>query len=282
MQRAFMKSPAKINLGLNILKKRDDGFHDIESIMYQLGLTDTITFEKAAVLSLHSNEMSLTIEIENNLIIRAVRALEAKSGKTVTPEIELEKIIPMGAGLGGGSSNAAITLTALNELYELGIGEKDILEMASSLGSDVPFFTKHTPAYATSRGEVLERFNFILPYSVLLVNPGIHVATPWAYKNVIPAFPKHSLAGWVKSKSKNISELLPLLKNDFETPVFAAFPAIAAIKQTLLNNGAIFALMSGSGSSVFALFDDPMVAKAAENLYQQKYFTYLEFPDLPL
>ncbi len=279
MHRVFMRSPAKINLGLNVIRKRDDGFHDIETIMYQLGLGDNIVFEKADILSIHSNEYSLTTDLANNLIIKAVRALEAQCGRKLTPKIELEKIIPMGAGLGGGSSNAAITLIALNEIYELGIDEKVISELAASLGSDVPFFTKHEPAFATSRGEVLERFSFSLPYSILLVNPGIHVATPWAYKNVVPAIPENPLADRVKSKLKNIADLLPVLKNDFEAPVFAAFPEIASIKQTLLTKGAVFSLMSGSGSTVFALFDDVDNATAAENIYREKHFTYLEFQD---
>ncbi len=274
-----MKSPAKINLGLNILRKRDDGFHDIESIMYQLGLTDTLIFEKTDTFSFSTENLELSSDISNNLIVRAVRKLEEITGKHLDIKITLEKNIPMGAGLGGGSSNAAITLTALNELFGLDLTDAVLLRLAGHLGSDVPFFIKPAPAYATSRGEVLKRFAFELPYSIVLVNPGIHVSTPWAYKNVTPSMPETPLREWIEKGTFNAEELLGYLKNDFEIPVFTAFPEIKTIKEKLLQSGAIFALMSGSGSSVFALFDDPQKAEDAFTKFNKNYFTYIEVPE---
>jgi 4-diphosphocytidyl-2-C-methyl-D-erythritol kinase len=194
-----MKSPAKINLGLNILRKRDDGYHDIESIMYQIGLNDTLIFEKTEGFAFATQSVELSADPTNNLIVKAVRKLENYCGKRLMISIELEKHIPMGAGLGGGSSNAAITLTALNELFGLSLPDKTIFRLAAELGSDVPFFVKPAPAYATSRGEILQRFAFDLPFHILVVNPGIHVSTVWAYKNVTPSMPERPLSAWLKS-----------------------------------------------------------------------------------
>lgn len=279
MRRAYMRSPAKINLGLNIVRKRDDGYHDIESIMYQLGLTDTIIFEKTEKFTFSTENLELSSDIANNLIVRAVRKLEEVTGKRLAITITLEKNIPMGAGLGGGSSNAAITLTALNELFGLNLTDSALLRLAAELGSDVPFFIKPAPAYATSRGEVLKRFSFELPYSILLVNPGIHVSTPWAYKNVTPTLPEKPLSDWVQKGTYNAEELLPYLKNDFEEPVFRAFPEIKKIKDELLACGAVFSLMSGSGSSVYALFNDHQKAETAFDKFNENYFTYIEVPE---
>lgn len=271
-----MKSPAKINLGLNILRKRDDGYHDIESIMYQVGLTDTLIFEKTDRFSFSTTNAALSEDVAGNLVVRAVRKLEDYCGKKLSVSIELEKLIPMGAGLGGGSSNAAVTLTALNELLGLGLSDAVLLRVASELGSDVPFFIKPAPAFATSRGEVLQRFAFDLPFHILIVNPGIHVATAWAYKNVTPALPEKPLSGWLAGSARDPRDLLGYLKNDFEIPVFSAFPEIRQLKEALLSAGAVFSLMSGSGSSVFALFDDADKAFAAKAKLPAHYFSYLE------
>lgn len=279
MRRAYMKSPAKINLGLNILRKREDNFHDIESIMYQIGLNDTLIFEKTDAFAFSTQNLELSADPANNLIVKAVHKLEHYCGKKLMISIELEKNIPMGAGLGGGSSNAAITLTALNELFGLSLPDQVLLKLAAELGSDIPFFIKPAPAYATSRGEVMQRFAFELPFHILVVNPGIHVSTPWAYKNVAPAIPEKPLSAWMKSEARDPYDLLSYLKNDFEIPVFSAFPEIRIIKEELLSSGAIFALMSGSGSSVFGLFEDATKAETARDKFLETHFTFLEIVD---
>ncbi len=280
MKRAFMKSPAKINLGLNILNKREDGFHNIETISYQIQLCDNITFEKnEETFSFTANSEALTSDIEGNLIIKALRLVEAHIGKKLSLQIDLQKNIPIGAGLGGGSSNAAITLIALNELFSLEMNDATLDAFAAKLGSDVNMFLKHFSSYATGRGEVVRQINIDMPYTILLINPGIHVSTPWAYKNCVPSVPEVPLEYFIINNTISIKSVLPFLKNDFENNVFAAFPEIRNIKNSLLEQGAVFAQMSGSGSSVFGLFDSSVDAERTMESFPEEYFSYIEFPE---
>jgi 4-diphosphocytidyl-2-C-methyl-D-erythritol kinase len=276
MKRVIIKSCCKINLGLRVVNKRADGFHDIETIFYPLRLCDIITFDKDEPFSFTTQNTLLQEENESNLIVKSVRALEKLSGRKLNVAINLEKNIPIGAGLGGGSSDAASTLLSLNELFLLNIPKTELEKAALQLGSDVPYFFKITPAYATGRGEKLTHIDFELRKHILLINPGIHISTKWAYESLPQNFSNSYIWTEVAKDPGKILEMLPSFVNDFETSVFEKHPVIGDIKKTLLRFGASFALMSGSGSSVFGLFDDYEQAHYAQKHYKDTYFTYLE------
>ena len=247
---------AKINLGLRILRKRADGFHDLESAFLPVGLTDIL--EMVPVPEGHpdtSERLTLTgIQLDtnqDNLCIRALRLLKEKHG--IPPvNMHLHKRIPTGSGLGGGSSDAAFTLKALNEMFSLGLDVPVLQEHATQLGSDCPFFLLNRPSLATGRGEVLEPLPLDLSgYTLVLAQAGISINTAMAYKMIRPT-----------PKGLPIKEVLKLapeewkgrLVNHFEYPVFEKYPEIRGIKQALYEAGAIYASMTGSGSAVFGLF----------------------------
>lgn len=280
MKKIIIKSLSKINFGLNIVGKRDDGFHNIETIFYPLNLCDIITFEKSDKLELTSTSGTLNNEaLENNLIIKAVRLLENTTGKKINARIHLEKNIPLGAGLGGGSSNAASTLASLKEMFNLRINKDKLHELASQLGSDVPFFLKPIPSYAESRGEKLTPVEFEINKHILLINPGIHIPTKWAYSKIKPKPSPFKLSGLNKIQIDDFSTLIGKVRNDFEEVVFTEYPVIKKLKEELYNAGAKFVLMSGSGSSVFALFNNIDSLNKADSYYKEKFFTYTEISE---
>jgi len=275
MNKIVIKSPAKINFGLNIVSKREDGFHNIGTIFYPIELHDVLTFKKAGQLSFTSNN-ELIQNDENNLVIKAVRLVEQLVNRKLTVSIELEKNIPIGAGLGGGSSNAAQTLLSINEFFDLQIKEVVLKELALQLGSDVPFFLHPASAFASSRGELLSPIDFEITKPLLLVNPGIHISTQWAYKNIVPQKPECSLSSLNLHAVQNFSSLNGKVTNDFEKVAFAAYPILAEIKKALFDFKAEFALMSGSGSTMFGIFPHYDLALAAQQYFSKKYFTYLQ------
>ena len=273
MTRIEIKSPCKINFGLNIVSKRSDGFHNIETIFYPINLFDVIVFEISNNFSFSCNIESLE---ENNIITKAVRLIEEEKKIKLPVAIHLEKRIPFGAGLGGGSSNAASTLLSLNELFQLNMSNEIVKSNALKLGSDVPFFLKPFPSFGKSRGEVLTEINFVIKKPLLIINPGINVATKWAYENIIPRRPDFNLIELNNNGFSDYSQLNHLVVNDFENIVFSKFPEIKNIKNEIQNFGAEFSLMSGSGSSVFGIFNDVEKAEIAQDYFSQKYFTHLE------
>jgi 4-diphosphocytidyl-2-C-methyl-D-erythritol kinase len=275
MKKIVTKSPAKINFGLNVVSKRDDGFHDIETIFYPIELHDVLTFEKAERFSFTCNDKSIHND-ENNLVIKSVRLIELLVKKEITVSITLEKNIPIGAGLGGGSSNAAHTLLSINELFALQISEKTFKGFALQLGSDVPFFLHPVPSFATSRGEILSPINFEIAKPILLVNPGIHISTKWAYQNITPKEPEFSLSSLHSNSFQNISFLNGKIVNDFEEVAFTIHPQLAEIKKNMFEFKAEFALMSGSGSTMFGIFPDDYSAQIALKYFSKNYFTYLQ------
>ncbi len=264
-----VKSPAKINMGLYVLNKRSDGYHNIETIFYPIKAHDEL---KIKLQPSRKNEIlvkttpKLGIDDKNNICYRAVRLFfdEFKIKDKYMVEINIRKRIPIGAGLGGGSSNAAAVIKLLAEY--LGVKNKPRLnKLALNLGSDVPFFMLGKPAYATSRGEKLTPLpKFKINYKILIVNPGIHVSTKWAYgrlnsKNQI-VNSKKGKGRRQKAKKLNKIKTFSLkdaakYKNDFEEVVFKKYPEIKRIKDRMYKEGAAFSLMSGSGSSVFGLFE---------------------------
>jgi 4-diphosphocytidyl-2-C-methyl-D-erythritol kinase len=245
---------AKINLGLNVVERRPDGYHNIETVFYPIGLTDVLEVEPSETCSdysFSSSGIQLDGDPEDNLIVRAYHLL--RSGyEFPAVDISLVKQIPFGAGLGGGSSDAAFMLKALNELFELKITPRRMEKLAAMLGADCPVFIKNKPVFATGIGDVFTPLKLSLKGCfLLLVKPDIHVSTPDAYSLVVPEKPETSLSELIQ---RPMEEWKYCIKNDFEKSVFAKHPAIRTIKEELYSMGAVYASMSGSGSSVYGLF----------------------------
>ncbi len=255
---------AKINLGLRIIRKRPDGYHDIETVLHRIDLYDEIEFLPSAAISVSGGPPHLPSE--ENLCTRAARLLQSALGVREGAAINLTKNIPVGAGLGGGSSDAAATLLGLLKLWKTSTAPARLQKLALELGSDVPYFLKDGSASASGRGEVLKYFPLAIPHWILVAFPHVHVSTTWAYSNLSPMTTEVNrppLAQSIREHVGNPATLLPLVANDFEPLVLKAHPEIAAMKQTLLASGAAFAQMSGSGSAVYGLFTDTSKAREA-------------------
>lgn len=244
---------AKINIGLNILRKRSDGYHEIESLFFPIGLKDALEFVENGTndVNLSLSGISMDVSPESNIVLKAYRLL---ASEFLLPgiDIHLHKVIPYGAGLGGGSSDAAFLLNVLNDYFELNLSKEKLKHFALLLGADCSFFIDNKPALATGIGEILQNVEIGLSgYHLLLVKPPSGVVTKEAYANITPTLPHFVLTDSIKKKPQ---EWPGLIKNDFEPTVFQAYPKIEEIKKTLLDKGAVYASMSGSGSSVYGLF----------------------------
>ena len=274
MDKIKLNSPAKINFGLNIVSKRPDGYHNIETIFYPIQLHDEIMVKKSGKFAFQSNNKNLTVEADN-LIVKSKRLLEKHINKIFPVEIFLQKNIPIGAGLGGGSSNAASTLLALNKLFNLKLPGKELFDIAVQIGSDAPFFLDPKPMLARGKGEILSAINFKIKNPVLIINPGIHISTPWAYSKINPEEPINSLTMIIKNGLEDFSKLKGIVANDFEEIVFKEYPNIKKIKKDLYELGAEFALMTGSGSTLFGIFPDLKLARKAGKNFSDRYFTFI-------
>lgn len=259
--------PCKINLGLGVIRKREDGYHDIETCFYPVPWTDALEIVKADPFSFTSSGNSIPGDAANNLCIQAYELLRRDFNLSPVA-IHLHKVIPTGAGLGGGSSDGAHTLRLLNELFDLKLSAEKLKDYAFQLGSDCPFFIENKPMFGSGRGEVLHDISLDLTGKfIMLVKPNEHVSTAEAYAGVMPASPLIS--------TKEILEKTPVtgwrdhLKNDFEASVFKKHPVIGEIKRKLYQQGALYASMSGSGSAVFGIFEKPVDLKKdfAESVY---------------
>jgi 4-diphosphocytidyl-2-C-methyl-D-erythritol kinase len=269
------KSPCKVNLILNILGKRADGFHELETVMQPVNLCDEMTFERAAAgLQLSCSHPELPTD-SKNLVHRAASAFLAAANIADGVRIHLEKKLPLAGGIGGGSANAAVTFTALNELFDSPLPLEKLHELAAALGSDVPFFLHDQPALATGRGEkvrLLENFPALRGKAFFLVHPGFGISTPWSYQN-LARFPE-ALNGKPGRARELISKLqaddLPAAAggfyNSLEAPAFDKFPVLSLYKEFLREHGALVSLMSGSGSTTFAIAEN---LAAAENLAEK-------------
>ncbi len=245
---------AKINIGLFITEKRPDGFHNIESCFFPVALHDILEIiPSEESTSFNSTGIDIPGSPDDNLCLKAWQLLK-KDFDIPQVKIHLHKQIPIGAGLGGGSADCAFTFIALNELFDLKLEIAQLEEYAGELGSDCTFFIRNKPAYATGKGEKLE----ILPYSdldkynLILINPGIHIPTGEAYSGIIPQEREVFLPEILKD---NIATWQDKVTNDFEKSIFRNHPEIKEIKEDLIKRGALYASMSGSGSSVFGFFD---------------------------
>jgi 4-diphosphocytidyl-2-C-methyl-D-erythritol kinase len=265
--------PCKINLGLNVVEKRADGFHNLETTFYPIQWRDSLEIIESS--ESQGFELSLSgLRIEgnpaDNIIYKAYQLIKQKH-RLPSIKVHLHKNIPMGAGLGGGSSNGAVFINLLDKKFNLGISLAEKTNIAGRLGSDCSFFIEQKPVYATGKGDVFEPLNINLgKYFILLVYPGIHSNTKTAYAGVNPSKPQKNIKDILENYP--IQEWKSLLVNDFEASVFKAFPEIENLKQQLYNNGAIYACMSGSGSTVFGIFENrPSISfPAAYNTFLQE------------
>jgi 4-diphosphocytidyl-2-C-methyl-D-erythritol kinase len=246
----------KINFGLNILSKREDGFHDIATVFYPVPITDAIeiisTSTNSPSVNFTSSGIAIDGKAEDNICIEAYHLLQKDFPDLPAITMHLHKSIPLGAGLGGGSADGAFTLQLLNKKFNLHLSNESLIKYALHLGSDCPFFIINKPCFATGRGEILKDISLDLTaYQIIVINPGIHINTGWAFSQIKPAFPTRSIESIILEPITNWrSDLV----NDFENPVFEKYPAVKVIKETLYQNGAVYAAMSGSGSSVFGIF----------------------------
>lgn len=249
----------KINLGLSILNKREDGYHNIETIFYPVPLKDALEIiqsNETDHIQFSSSGLDIDGDTENNLCIKAYQLLRKDFTQIASVKIHLHKSIPMGAGLGGGSADAAFMLQLLNQQFSLNLSTTQLISYALKLGSDCPFFILNTPCLGTGRGEILKEIVVDLSaYQLILVNPGIHVNTSQAFKS-LALNPENNHPVFLKDIIKQpITNWQQHLKNDFEEPVFKMYPAIKEIKESLYHMGATYASMSGSGSTVYGIFE---------------------------
>ncbi|MEQ8629435.1 4-(cytidine 5'-diphospho)-2-C-methyl-D-erythritol kinase [Ekhidna sp.] len=244
---------AKINLGLNIVSKREDGYHNIESCFYPIPWHDSLEVIEAASFAFYSYGLDIPGDTSSNLCVKAYELLKADFD--IPPiEIHLLKNIPMGAGLGGGSADGAFTLKMLNDIFSLNLTNPQLENYALQLGSDCPFFIKNQPAIATGRGEQLEPIDLNLSgYYLAIHNPGIHISTKEAYAGVNPGQPDTPVSEFIK---KPIEMWKDTLHNNFEASIFPNHPEIEKLKNEMYDEGAIYASMTGSGSTVFGVFED--------------------------
>lgn len=249
---------AKINLGLNVVSKRPDGYHNIETIFYPIPLKDALEVVAADTFSFTQTGILIDAPVEKNLVVKAMNTLK-KEYKIPALEIHLLKVIPFGAGLGGGSADAAFMLKLLNDFCAFGLHTEELEQLAAPIGADCPFFIRNTPVFASGTGNIFEPIRFSLKgYYLCLVKPDVAVSTPEAYSLVTPAAPGISLKEII---SGPVSDWKYNMINDFEKSVFTQHPVIGNIKKSLYEAGAVYASMSGSGSSVFGLFEKPTALK---------------------
>lgn len=275
------EAPAKINLSLRIAGKRDDGYHEVDLLTVRIGLADTIEYANSRTSLLRCDVPELPLD-EDNLIMKAVRVFERSYGRKAKQKMTLAKRIPHGAGLGGGSSDAATTLLALNEILNTGYPMATLKEMASEIGSDVPFFLDPVPTRCTGRGEITQPVAALAGWTspVVLLKPAFGVSTPDAYKR------------WADSQELPTFTYAPQacdgieLVNDLERPVFEKFPFLGFLKNWLLSReGTKAALLSGSGSALFALTETPeqarAIADAAHSEINETLFTWCGLANPP-
>jgi len=261
----------KINLGLYITRRREDGYHDIETVFYPLSLHDALEVVPSAKTTLHASGLAVSGSDQDNLVWKAYHLLNvAYPGKIPPLDIYLHKSIPMGAGLGGGSADGAYMLHLLNDYCNLRLTTPQLIAFALQLGSDCPFFIHNTPQFATGRGEIMNDISLDLSaYSIQLICPQVHVSTAKAFGMITPrpaAFDLRTLG------SLPVEQWKHNINNDFEIPVFSQYPVLENIKQQLYDQGALYAAMSGSGSSVFGIFPKTQKADIKANIAFQSFY----------
>lgn len=249
-------SHCKINLGLNVVARREDGYHDVETLFYCLdGLSDGVEIVRSGVDSFSSSGILVDCPEDKNLCVKALSLMRGRfTERAFHVAMHLHKTIPLGAGLGGGSANATEVLRMLDELWGTNLSDRELESLAGELGSDTSFFVRKGVAFATSRGEVLEPYNGIdlSGYYILLAKPNMGISTAQAFDGVTPSRWQTPLR---KVVGMPITEWKRELKNDFEPSVFKQLPYLARLKEQMYENGAIYSAMSGSGSTIFGIFE---------------------------
>jgi 4-diphosphocytidyl-2-C-methyl-D-erythritol kinase len=243
----------KINIGLNVIRKRSDGYHDLETVFYPVALNDALEIIRSTEISFQLSGLPVNGATENNLCLKAYHLLKKDFPDLPPVSIHLHKAIPIGAGLGGGSADAAFMLTLLKRKFLLDLSQDELINYALQLGSDCPFFIVNKPSFATGRGEKLSPVELDLSeYEIVLVNPKIHISTKEAFSQLVPAIPEKAISEIIRQPVLTWKDEL---KNDFEKTVFENYPAIKKIKDELYLAGALYASMTGTGSTVFGIFD---------------------------
>ncbi|MFM6954840.1 MAG: 4-(cytidine 5'-diphospho)-2-C-methyl-D-erythritol kinase [Sphingobacteriaceae bacterium] len=259
---------AKINIGLQVVSRRADGYHNLESVFYPIGLKEALEVVESDELSFTSSGLSIPGDVDSNLCLKAYRLL-AVDFSLPPVHIHLHKHIPIGAGLGGGSADAAFFLHLMNDKFALGLSVEQLETYAVALGADCPFFIQNKPAFASGIGNQLRPISVDLStYFLVLITPNVHISTAEAYRGVKPAMPTFSL---LESIQKPVSEWKKFIVNDFEKHLFEAYPQLRALKSSLYEAGALYASMTGSGSSVYGIFEAPVALPHLEKEAQVFY-----------
>lgn len=265
---------AKINLGLDIISKRADGYHNISSCFLPIAWRDVLEAVESTDFQFSSSGLDIPGQSADNLVVKAYE-LVRKDFDIPAVHFHLHKTIPMGAGLGGGSADASFALRLLNDKFSLGIGNDALESYAKQLGADCPFFIENKPKLVSGIGEVFDETKLDLSgYHLVIVNPGIHVSTQTAFSQITPSKPNVSVDDIIKL---DISQWKDLLKNDFERSVFKEHPEIKEIKDVLYEQGAIYASMTGTGSSVYGIFKSVEVTKGLKNHFPKRVFWQSDF-----
>ncbi len=270
-----VKAPAKINIGLKILSKRSDAFHNLSTLFYPIhDLCDVLTFEFSDQFEFYCDSESVPKD-NSNLVIKARNLISEITGKTINVKITLTKRIPVQAGLGGGSSDAAATLKSLNKLFRLELKHQHLINLALQLGSDVPFFIDASPSIGESRGEILHKINLRISEPILIVNPMINISTVEAFKNIFNYSTKPEYNSFIKNGKIDYPFFRKTVTNDFEEYVFRKYPQIENLKSLMYENGALFSLLSGSGSTVYGIFPNLESAIKSSEKIPQQYFVFI-------
>lgn len=256
---------AKINIGLFVTEKRADGYHNLETLFLPVPVCDALEVVPAATSTITIHGLEVAGDAQQNLVWKAWELLQKDfPGKISTINIQLLKKIPMGAGMGGGSADGAFMLDLLNRFFELGLNKAKLAEYALQLGSDCPFFIYNEPSYATGRGELLQPISLDLsPYTIQIICPEVHITTADAFRDIKP---KPAAFDLLKINELDLKDWPQHIFNDFETTVFAAHPELGAIKEQLYAQGALYAAMSGTGSTVYGIFEKGKLANITSNM----------------
>ena len=274
-----LRAYAKINIGLNILGKRSDGYHDLETVFHEIDCFDEIELERHEKVTMTADSILVPID-GSNLCLSAANLLQKEKHVRQGVVIHLKKNIPIGAGLGGGSSDAAAVLSGLNRFWELRLSNNQLRSLAAQIGADVPFFIEGGTAYATGRGEILESISLPLPFWIAVITPLVRISTGWAYSQLVPK--RNGKASGLQTKLvkqiSNPQKLKSIVQNDFEPLVLKTHPELSRVKEKLNEMGAVFSLMSGSGSSIYGFFENDNKALAALSSFPKNYQTSITAP----
>ncbi|RCK76559.1 MAG: 4-diphosphocytidyl-2-C-methyl-D-erythritol kinase [Ignavibacteriae bacterium] len=276
-----LKAYAKINIGLRILNKRPDGYHNIETIFHRINLYDILEISENDEISLNIQGINLPTN-EDNICIKTVKLFQNNFGIRSGIRLKLIKNIPIGAGLGGGSSDAGILLKALPKFFNIQISNHSLNKLAQQLGADVPYFLNDGSAYATEKGDKLEYFKLSLPYWIITITPPIQISSKWAYENFTidnSIKIQDNLKNLLLNNINNKENLKEFVKNDFEKLVFDKYPEIKVIKEKLYSYGVDYASLSGSGSTVFAFCKEEELFRKIYEYFKKDYYISITEPN---